>query len=58
MLTPKKKGFDTIIIVGPYRIPIERTAFQQWEAELMQEAGFTEAARKTEILRRLGYEQN
>ncbi len=59
MLTAKKKKeSETIVIVGPYRIPIRREAFQKWEAELMRETGFTDKEIKAEILRRLGYEQN
>lgn len=59
MLIPKKKSeTETIIIVGPYRIPVKREAFRKWEAELMTGAGFTDREIKGEILRRLGYEQN
>lgn len=59
MLIPKKKSeTETIIIVGPYRIPVTRKAFKKWEAELMTGAGFTDKEIKAEILRRLGYEQN
>lgn len=59
MLIPKKKSeTETIIIVGPYRIPVKREAFRKWEAELMTGAGFTDRKIKAEILRRLGYEQN
>lgn len=59
MLIPKKKSeTETIIIVGPYRIPVKREAFIKWEAELMTGAGFTDREIKAEILRRLGYEQN
>ena len=59
MLIPKKKSeTETIIIVGPYRIPVKREAFRKWEAELMPGAGFTDREIKAEILRRLGYEQN
>lgn len=59
MLTAKKKKeSETIIIVGPYRIPVTRDAFKAWEASLMGEAGFTDKEIKAEILRRLGYEQN
>ena len=36
MLIPKKKSeTETIIIVGPYRIPVKREAFRKWEAELL-----------------------
>ncbi len=59
MLIPKKKSeTETIIIVGPYRIPVTREAFRKWEAELMTGAGFTDREIKAEILRRLGYEQH
>ena len=59
MLIPKKKSeTETIIIVGPYRIPVKREAFRKWEAELMTGDGFTDREIKAEILRRLGYEQN
>lgn len=59
MLIPKKKSeTETIIIVGPYRIPVKRESFRKWEAELMIGAGFTDREIKAEILRRLGYEQN
>ena len=59
MLIPKRKqATETIIIVGPYRIPVTREAFKKWEAELMGGAGFTDREIKAEILRRLGYEQN
>ena len=59
MLIPKKKSeTETIIIVGPYRIPVKREAFRKWEAELMAEAGFTDREIKAEILRRLGYAKN
>ena len=59
MLIPKKKSdAETIITVGPYRIPVKRDAFKQWEAALMREAGFTDVEIKAEILRRLGYEQH
>lgn len=59
MLTKKKtKDTETIIIVGPYRIPVTREAFKKWEAALMAEAGFTDREIKTEILRRLGYERD
>lgn len=59
MLIPKKKSeTETIIIVGPYRIPVKRESFRKWEAELMTGAGFTDREIKAEILRRLGYEQN
>ena len=55
MLIPKKKSeTETIIIVGPYRIPVTREAFRKWEAELMTGAGFTDREIKAEILRRLG----
>lgn len=57
MLIPKKKSeTETIIIVGPYRIPVTCEAFIKWEAELMTGAGFTDREIKAEILRRLGYE--
>ncbi|MCH5278019.1 MAG: hypothetical protein J1E80_09350 [Desulfovibrionaceae bacterium] len=56
MLIPQKKSeSETIIIVGPYRIPVTREAFRQWEAALMSRAGFTDKEIKAEILRRLGY---
>lgn len=59
MLIPKKKSeSETIIIVGPYRIPVTREAFRKWEAELMTGVGFTDREIKAEILRRLGYEQH
>ena len=59
MLIPKKRSAsETIITVGPYRIPVTRDAFKKWEAELMREAGFTDAEIKAEILRRLDYEQH
>ncbi len=59
MLIPKKKSeSETIITVGPYRIPVKREDFQKWEADLMCQAGFTDAEIKAEILRRLGYEQH
>ena len=59
MLIPKKKSeTETIIIVGPYRIPVTREAFKKWEAELMTGVGFTDREIKVEILRRLGYEQH
>lgn len=59
MLTKKKaKDTETIIIVGPYRIPVSRESFKTWEAALMAEAGFTDREIKTEILRRLGYERD
>ena len=59
MLVPKKKSAtETIITVGPYRIPVTRDAFKKWEAELMRDAGFTDREIKAEILRRLGYAQN
>lgn len=59
MLIPKKKSeSETIITVGPYRIPVKCAAFKKWEAEFMREAGFTTAEIKAEILRRLGYEQH
>ncbi len=36
MLTKKKaKDTETIIIVGPYRIPVSRESFKTWEAALM-----------------------
>lgn len=58
MLIPKKKtDKETIIIVGPYRIPVTCGAFRKWEAALMCDAGFTDKEIKAEILRRLGYEQ-
>ncbi len=57
-MIPKKKAADTVIIVGPYRITVRREIFQKWEAELMRDAGFTDAAIKAEIMRRLGYAQN
>lgn len=57
MLIPKKKSAtETMITVGPYRIPVKQEAFKEWEAALMREAGFTDKAIKAEILRRLGYE--
>ena len=56
MLVPKKKSAtETIITVGPYRIPVK---FKAWEAALMRDAGFTDREIKAEILRRLGYAQN
>ena len=59
MLIPKKKSeTETIIIVGPYRIPVTREAFRKWEAELMTGVGFTDREIKVEILRRLDYEQH
>ena len=55
MLEPKKpRAADTIVIVGPYRIPVARDAFVRWEQSLMGKAGFTASAIHTEILRRLG----
>lgn len=54
MLIPKKKSAtETIITVGPYRIPVKLNAFKEWEAALMAEAGFTDREIKAEILRRL-----
>ena len=59
MLIPKKKSeATTIIIVGPYRIPVKQSEFKLWENTLMAQAGFTDKEIKAEILRRLGYEQN
>ncbi len=59
MLTKKKaKDTETIIIVGPYRIPVTREAFKKWEAELMAGVGFTDKEIRAEILRRLGYERD
>lgn len=56
MLIPKKKSAtETIITVGPYRIPVKLDVFKEWEAALMAEAGFTDKEIKAEILRRLGY---
>ena len=55
MLEPKKpRAADTLVIVGPYRIPVSRNVFVQWEQNLMGKAGFTAAAIHAEILRRLG----
>ena len=55
MLTPKKTSVtETILIVGPYRIPVPKERFQQWEKDLMRQAGFTDKAIKAEIRRRLG----
>ena len=55
MLIPKKRSVtETIIIVGPYRIPVPKERFLQWEKDLMREAGFTDKAIKAEIRRRLG----
>lgn len=59
MLVKKKiNEGETIIIVGPYRIPVKKEYFREWEAELMLKAGFTDKEIKAEILRRLGYGQN
>ena len=59
MLTRKKvKETETIIIVGPYRIPVSRESFKAWETALMTEAGFTDREIRAEILRRLGYERD
>lgn len=59
MLVPKKKSAtETIITVGPYRIPVKLDKFTAWEAALMRDAGFTDREIKAEILRRLGYAQN
>lgn len=59
MLTKKKaKDTETIIIVGPYRIPVSRESFKAWEAALMAAAGFTDREIRAEILRRLGYERD
>ena len=56
VLIPKKRtDRETIIIVGPYRIPVTCDSFKKWEAALMREAGFTDKEIKAEILRRLGY---
>lgn len=52
----QEKVNETIIIVGPYRIPVSRESFKAWEADLMAEAGFTDKEIRAEILRRLGYE--
>ncbi len=59
MLTKKKtKDTETIIIVGPYRIPVSCESFKAWEAALMVEAGFTDKEIRAEILRRLVYERD
>lgn len=43
MLVPKKKSAtETIITVGPYRIPVKLDKFKAWEAALMRDAGFTD----------------
>ena len=42
MLTPRKTSVtETILIVGPYRIPVPKERFQQWEKDLMRQAGIT-----------------
>lgn len=51
---PTKKAADTQVVIGPYRIPLQREVFIAWEAELMASAGFTNNDIRTEILRRLG----
>lgn len=51
---PTKKAAATQVVIGPYRIPIQREVFIAWEAELMTIAGFTNKDIRIEILRRLG----
>lgn len=49
-----KKAAATQVVIGPYRIPLQREVFIEWEAELMTSAGFTNKDICAEILRRLG----
>lgn len=54
MLEPKKEAVNTLLVVGPYRIPVQREQFLRWERHMMRTVGFAKFEIHAEILRRLG----
>lgn len=44
---------DTVIVIGPYRVPLPRVDFLKWQEEVRQSAGFDTASIHAEIKRRL-----
>lgn len=48
-----KRAAGTLVVVGPYRLPISRDRFTQWEEEIVLQVGPNPAGIRAEIVRRL-----
>lgn len=49
------RSADTSGVIGPYRFPISRTAFLEWETDIQKKVGLDKNAVIAEIKRRLGF---
>lgn len=52
--TEQREPYDTMLTLGPYRVPVERDKFTRWEEQIRATVGFEKDAILAEMARRMG----